>query len=54
MIKEIIPSTKYKVDINLMSRKGRERLYFMKLDESSNRKFEERKNRREKMYRIMK
>ena len=29
-------------------------MYFMKLEESNNRKFEERKNRREKMHRIMK
>lgn len=34
MIKEIIPSTKYKVEMNLISRKERERMYFMKLEES--------------------
>lgn len=54
MIKEIIPSTKYKVGMNLISRKERERMYFLKLEESNNRKFEERKNRRDKIQKIWK
>ena len=54
MIKEIIPSTKYKVEMNLISRKEREKMYFVKLDESNNRKFEERKNRRDKIQKIWK
>lgn len=54
MIKEIIPSTKYKVGMNLISRKEREKMYFVKLDESNNRKFEERKNRRDKIQKIWK
>ena len=54
MIKGIIPSTKYKVEMNLISRKERERMYFVKLDESNNRKFEERKNRRDKIQKIWK
>ena len=41
MIKEIIPSTKYKVGMNLISRKERERMYFIKLNKVNSRKFEE-------------
>ena len=54
MIKEIIPNTKYKVGMNLISRKEREKMYFIKLDGINNKKFEERKIRREKIQKMWK
>ena len=54
MIKEIIPRTKYKVGMNLISRKERERMYFIKLNKVNSRKFEEGRIRREKIRKILK
>lgn len=54
MIKEIIPNTKYKVGMNLISRKEREKMYFIKLDKINNKKFEERKIRRDKIQKMWK
>ena len=54
MIKEITPNVKNKIEINLNNRKERERMYFIKLDKINNKKFEERKIRREKISQILK
>ena len=54
MIKEIIPNTKYKVGMNIISRKEREKMYFIKLDKINNKKFEERKIRRDKIQKMWK
>ena len=54
MIKEIIPNTKYKVGMNLISRKEREKMYFIKLDKINNKKFEETKIRRDKIQKMWK
>lgn len=54
MIKEIIPGIKYKVKINLNNRKDGNKMYFIKLDGVNNKKFQERKIRREKIQKMWK
>lgn len=54
MIKEITPNVKNKIEINLNNRKERERMYFIKLDKINNKKFEERKIRRDKIQKMWK
>lgn len=54
MIKEIIPGTKYKVEINSNNRKDGNKMYFIESKKINNRKFEERKIRREKIYKMLK
>lgn len=54
MIKEITPNVKNKIEINLNNRKEREKMYFIKLDKINNKKFEERKIRRDKIQKMWK